>query len=101
MKTGDKITVQSRLRRCQGSRQYGKNTPYNRRYKSWQAVDLLPCEVLFLGYRTLSNGWTDWESECGYIYEHDKYIKAALVIRLDGRSNPFYVSREGLTNEKP
>lgn len=94
MKVGDKIKVQSRLRRCQGYRPYGKNKPYNRRYKSWQIVEMLPCEVLFLGYRTLGNGWTDWESECGYIYEHDEHVKAALVIWLDGRSNPFYVQAE-------
>jgi len=94
---GDKIKVQSKLARREGYKNYGKSKPGEpadrRWYKRWDVIDIPPREVMFLGNRTLSNGWKDYIEDCGFVYEADEYVKAALVIRLDGRTNPFYVPR--------
>ena len=88
MKVGDKVIVSGKLNRqvC-----YKRST----RRKVWKRIEFVNTsgiDAIFLGYRTVSDGSSYWESECGYIYEPESHKKVALVMRLDGRTNPFYAT---------
>jgi len=81
-KFGDRITVTNRLKRK-------KDETQNR----WVKVDTEPVEVIFLGWRTLSNGnvYHSWEE--GASYAPTSHFRAMLVC-ANGRQNPFYVEVE-------
>lgn len=64
-------------------------------YKLWKEVPITDREGLFLGFRTLSNGFIFWESEVGYIFESDKSFRVALVI-FSERENPIYVPLQSI-----
>lgn len=61
-----------------------------RRWKYWDEVQGSVKEGIFLGYRTLHNGTSEWESEVGYIFDSHESFKAALVCPSD-KKNPVYV----------
>jgi hypothetical protein len=75
---GDRITVRNRLKRRKGATQ-----------NCWVTIDTEPVEVIFLGYRTLSNGnvYHSWEE--GASYAPTSHLRAMLVCASD-RKNPFY-----------
>jgi hypothetical protein len=76
---GATVTVISMLkRRCKGYEKY------------WEPTPITPRKGILIGYRNLSNGVRDWESEVGYIYTPKKYLRAAVVVFSD-RENPVYV----------
>jgi len=58
--------------------------------KYWAAWKSKPKSVIFLGYRTLSNGQRDYDMEEGYTYRPSQHFKAALVCE-NSHTNPFYV----------
>lgn len=90
VKVGEKITVNSKLRRVEVYRK-NPNGHGNESWKIWIDKIINPIEVLYLGDRTLVNGTRYWESEVGYIFTPKEYLKTMLVIALDGKTNPFYV----------
>jgi len=95
----DIIMIDNRLQR---DTEYRKNNgKHSRRWKVWTEKKLpQKIPVMFLRWRTLSNGYTDYESECGFIYEPIETVKAALVIDIQGNRNPFYaLISEGIARE--
>ncbi len=108
MKFGDKIKVYGKLMRVVEHRGVHHNTSGVRtrivRWKVWKECalrglpnsvsnskffGLLEIDAVFLGNRTLSNGETYWEEDCGYVYTPKEYVEAYLVC-IKGQ-NPFYV----------
>lgn len=47
-------------------------------------------EGIFIGWRTYSNGKSEYEDSCGYIFTPDKYFKVALIVPHI-RANPIPV----------
>ena len=92
MKFGDKITVTSVLRRSTEHRlkKHYNGVERSQRYKIWKEVPITKRSGLLIGFRTLSNGFTFWEHDVGYIFEKDKNFKAALVV-FSERENPRFV----------
>jgi len=81
---GDKVFVESRLRRIHGSGGA----------KSWESLKTDRNECIFIGWRTLFNGETD-SDEYGIYFQQGEKVKAALVVN-NSRENPFYVFIEDL-----
>jgi len=84
MMIGQKVIVTGKLTR------YTTYKGPHERWKEWKDKSITETKALFLGWRTISNGRTDWDSDSGYNYCPKEYQKAALVICLDGKTNPFY-----------
>ena len=57
-----------------------------------------PVDVVFLGYRTVSEGYTErgMYADEGNYYVPQSYKRVALVIK-DGHTNPFYVDLKHIT----
>jgi len=92
MKFGEKLTVYKGLVRVALMKQHkGQYGPWKRRHKEWNEKLLVEgeTEVVFLGTRTLSNGVTHWESECGYLYMPEHHFKAWFVCAENRK--PFYI----------
>lgn len=84
-----KLTVDHKLIR---KSQYRNKSGYNERVKIWEKTSLkTPMEVVLIGIRTLSNGTTDYDPECGYMYNGDEHFQALLVTDKLSRK-PFYVT---------
>ena len=79
IRVGDKIRVLGRFRRI--------STGLEKRWKFVESKE--PMDVLFLGKRTLSDGKVFYY-DGGIEYNPKHYFTAILVIRTDGRTNPFY-----------
>lgn len=96
IKFGDWIIVDSKLRRCCKYREQ-KICGFTRkeRYKFWKSIKIKEKKVVFLGTRTLMNGFTNYDFDYGYYFEHEEAIKAALVCE-NSRNNPFYVLYENI-----
>jgi len=47
-------------------------------YKVWVETNK-PVEGLFLGTRTLHNGWREWNDECGYMFFTTESFQVALI----------------------
>lgn len=62
---------------------------YNKQRKLWEEKAITPRSGILIGYRNLSNGTREWESEVGYIYTPEEHFRAALVVFSD-RENPVY-----------
>jgi hypothetical protein len=82
MKFGDHIKVSHRLKR---RKREGR--------AFWDKIPMLDTEVIFLGNRTLTNGFRRWDSDEGWFYVPNEIIKARLVCQNE-RTAPFYVIRE-------
>jgi hypothetical protein len=97
MKLGDTLTITQVYHR---HTRYARRIPrqhYDTRLKVWEAWDIKPRQAIFLGWRTLCNGSSEWEDEAGYVFDPDKdgHFRAALVC-FSTRENPVYVPAEGL-----
>lgn len=96
---GASVTVTATLRR----REHTKRDPNgrNRYIKEWARSDdsflnqKMKKAGIFLGYRTLSNGETEYLGEDGASYSPDNYFRAALVC-LSPRENPVYVPLDAI-----
>ena len=60
-----------------------------RGYKFWRLKNIEPCEVMVIGKRTLSDGYSWWMEE-SMVYSPEKYFPAYLVVE-NMNENPFYV----------
>ncbi len=62
-----------------------------KRYKYWKHFEFIKSRSgIFLGNRTLSNGFVDYDSDDGYTFDGKEYIKVALIC-LSERECPIYV----------
>jgi hypothetical protein len=78
---GDKIQVSEFYQRRRGAK--------NR--KEWNInTKETPFLASVIGIRTLSNGDSEYECECGYIYIATEHFKALLVVK-NIHSKPFYI----------
>lgn len=97
IKFGEWVYVDSKLERAV---KYGNVNILGPRYDSkrikyWRKTNTEEKKVIFLGPKTLKNGYTDFDYESGYIFHFIKTIKAALVCE-GPRKNPFYVLLEDI-----
>jgi hypothetical protein len=97
MKTGDIVMVIGKLRRG-----YKEGTEQGYGYNYWEPYVMPERKAMFLGYRTLYNGQlVHDEDSCSIVFCRKEHFRAALVILLDGRTNPFYCRLEDVTLEEP
>lgn len=62
-----------------------------KRYKYWKHFEFIKSRSgIFLGNRTLSNGFVEYDSDDGYSFDGKEYIKVALIC-LSERECPIYV----------
>lgn len=85
-KLGDRVIVGAIYRR---KKQHGERAS-SRAYKSWQANPIAPCKALFIGWRTLANGYSTYDSDDVTIFTAEHHFKAALVV-FDERTKPVLV----------
>lgn len=79
-KLGDKIIFNKFFERKTTRKPIGE-TSFIGRFKQWDIEHLKsPKEGLVIGYRTLSNGYTDFEDGVGTIFEQTESFKAMLVV---------------------
>lgn len=91
MKLGESIVFNRKLVRI----------TYRNGEKEWDTIDIKERRGIFLGYRTLSNGYREYDSEeVGYVYYPREYIKAALVA-FSVRMNPIYVPADCIRSVDP
>lgn len=84
------ITVNGVLRRRSISKQY-ESYPRMRIYKEWIYEPLrTPIIGVVIGKRTLANGNTYYEEDCGNIFTPEVYTKALLVV-TGMKTKPFFV----------
>ena len=77
-----------------------KNKPhFNVRNKVWEEVKTNQKVVMVVGERTLRNGTSFWQEECGYVFEPKEYFKAILVVENLDRK-PFYINYEKFKNDE-
>lgn len=91
IKFGEKIKINHKLRRKEEYESYGKNT------KTWKETPMDEIEVMVIGRRTLSNGFSELLGDDGIFYTPKEYFKALLVVK-DMNTNPFYIKYNGNTN---
>ena len=90
MELGQKVTFDRKLIRK-------TNRGEGRRYKFWAEAPTKHSSGIFLGFRSLKNGHTDWE-EYGWLFSETETIQAALVC-CSVRENPIYVPAETLKSQ--
>ena len=83
MKFGDWITFDAMLKRVKKKRE-------GEVYKSWEQEESGVTPGIFLGYRTLANGYRGYDSEDGVYFIPKEYFRAALVA-FSSRHNPVLV----------
>ena len=87
MKLGDKIKVNNKLlRRITTKQRGGRSGQFC--YKYWKRYDQ-KSNVIFLGWRYLSDGFRCWEGEEGWSFDSDNRFRAALVCESENL-NPYY-----------
>jgi len=87
-KTGDLITFDSFYKRKTSYKLHGT---YNRRFKEWEIIkSKAPQNGIVIGYRNLSNGFTDYEAEVGTMFTPTETFRAILVVFSMYR-NPIFV----------
>lgn len=89
-----KITIGGELKRKRGWQDMTTSAcSWRKRTRFWEEVKFrngATKDVVIIGVRTLSNGWTEWDAETGNIYTPETYFKALLVVeRLN--SKPFFI----------
>ena len=63
---------------------------FSKRLKSWDKKPFKqPKKAIVLGIRTLSNGWTSFDSEIGHMYTPTHYFRALLVVSNINNSTYF------------
>lgn len=94
----DRVKISNILVRKHGVRK--EENKYNsRNCKYWEEKKIPETTATFLGFRTLSNGINDFDSECGIIYCATDYVSAALVV-FNEREKPVYVAIKELKKSK-
>lgn len=88
MNLGDALTITQVYRRCTRYEQ-SERFRRNLRMRVWEVRDIKPRNAIFLGYRTLRNGSSEWEDEAGYIFEPEAHFRAMLVC-FSPHENPVY-----------
>lgn len=83
MKFGDWITFDATLKRVRKRREDGV-------YKSWEQEESGVTPGIFLGYRTLTNGYRDSYADGGFRFIPKEHFRAALVA-FSERYNPVLV----------
>jgi len=91
MKHGTKVKITKKLVRESQRKHTGK---FWQRWKIWKPVEYCS-EGIFLGYRTVQDGTTDWEDEVGMIFMKKSCYKVALV-SPSAKENPIYVPLENM-----
>lgn len=77
-KLGDQIIFDSFYKRKSSYKLQGT---YNRRFKEWEIQKYkTPQNGIVIGYRNLSNGFTDYEQEVGTMFTPTENFKAILVV---------------------
>lgn len=59
----------------------------NRVWKEWQFA--APFRAMYIGYRTVYDGYREWEDEVGYIFTPHAHREVWLFVR-DARQNPIH-----------
>lgn len=84
---GEKVRVKATIIRMRGPLPEDDDTTNNqgKNYRYWKKYEDVDYEAIFLGYRTLRNGRSEWDvydedSACWY-FDTDQYIPGALVCR--------------------
>lgn len=93
MEFGEYIQVTERYKRRERERK--QEIPrlegeYYCTWKVWEKVPYAGGKCLFLGFRTLSNGIRDFDSDYGHTFIPKEYFKVALVCP-GPKYNPVYV----------
>lgn len=76
---------------------------YQREDREWKLIERPQAQGIYLGKRTISDGYMDCEVEEGYrsyFYVSSAYKQAALV-SLSARTNPVYVPFSHLIWSEP
>ena len=91
MKYGDVITVKGKYRRVNKRIQQGLDL--SKMGKVWEFVS---GEItgIYLGERTLANGWNDYDPEYGYLFNPTEHFKV-LLVSPSARLNPVYAPIKG------
>ena len=102
LKFGQSIIINNKLVRKLKSKPKNQGRLSGSGYKYWHNLDIKEQSAIFLGFRTLKNGWRTFDSDEGWYFEADEAIIAALV--CTGKSkNPFYtiikLEKEIVSNE--
>lgn len=71
-----------------------------RMYKTWEKAAPVSDSGLFLGYRTLSNGFTEFLFDEGPAWTGQGYIRVALV-SFGLKTNPVYVALDAIEEVTP
>lgn len=100
---GGWVSFRQEMRRQHETRDSGneKSTwPSRRHWKVWKPTKLRddPRFGVFLGTRTLQNGYTDYDYDNGNTFIPKEYVTVALVC-CGPRTNPIYVPLEALQPE--
>lgn len=69
------------------------------RNKVWETIPTKQKIVMVIGERTLRNGESFWEDECGYVFHPNESFKAILVVE-DLDRKPFYIDYEKFKSEE-
>ena len=87
---GQLITVDHVLKRRTkySTNEYGNS----KRLKNWEKLPLEKSKTaVVIGIRNLSNGYTSYDNEIGYMYNPTEYFKALLVVSALSKS-PYFVN---------
>ena len=85
MKMGDRVVITERYRKTRSGK-YGvtqKRIPFGK-------------EGLFIGQRTIKEGWREFDSESGWYFVPKNHIRVALVVYSENE-NPVYVPLDAVT----
>lgn len=104
LKFGSKVVVDKILKRRikrKRSDTPNKYTGEHRHfdYKYWREYAIKEKECLFIGYRNLANGESDYIGDGVVNFIAHDYIKVALVVANE-RENPFYVPLESVLEQQ-
>lgn len=68
---------------------------YGRRIKVWRSLNftMKPFSAMYIGYRTVADGETQWEDEVGYIFIPHSHREIWLFVQKP-REKPVYVFPE-------
>jgi len=87
-KLGDQITFDSFYKR---KTSYKLQGTYNRRFKEWDITkNKTTHNGIVIGYRNISNGFTDYDEEVGTMFTPTETFRAILVVFSMYR-NPIFV----------
>jgi len=97
MEFGSLVNINEKYKRVWGTRKTKgwKGVLHDAKTKEWKRVKYEVKGCIFLGIRTLSNGFNSWEYDIGYVFEPIESFNAALVCP-GPRINPIYVPLDAI-----